>query len=78
VDTAWQTKHFLGVPVPAANLATLNLAQIVIAIEFTAAEIAETANDAEILTSDAVAIDPSVIGDAMVSKDTECVARQLA
>ena len=54
VDTAWQPKHFLGAPVPGANIATLNLAQIVIAIEFTAAEIAETVQDAGVSLSDAV------------------------
>jgi hypothetical protein len=43
VDMAWRTKHFLGAPVPAANLATLNLVQIVMVIEFKAAQIAETA-----------------------------------
>ncbi|WP_424140871.1 hypothetical protein [Roseomonas chloroacetimidivorans] len=46
VDTAWQPKHFLGAPVPGANLATLNLAQVAIAVEFTAAEIVEAAHDA--------------------------------
>ncbi|MDJ0390933.1 hypothetical protein QMO56_22710 [Roseomonas sp. E05] len=47
VDTAWQPKHFLGAPVPGANLATLNLSQVAIAVEFTVAEIAETALDAK-------------------------------
>ena len=48
VDFAWQPKHFLGAPVPGATLATLNLAQVVVAIEFTAAEIAETETDARL------------------------------
>jgi hypothetical protein len=73
VDMAWQAKHFLGVPVPAANLATLNLAQVVIAVEFTAAEIAEAADTAENLASDAVAIDLSVVTDAVAPEDTERV-----
>ncbi|MCK8786558.1 hypothetical protein M0638_19460 [Roseomonas sp. NAR14] len=47
VDTAWQPKHFLGAPVPGANLATLNLAQVAIAVEFTAAEIAESTRQAQ-------------------------------
>ena len=47
VDTAWRTKHFLGAPVPGANLATLNLAQVVMAVEFMVAEIAETENSSE-------------------------------
>ncbi len=68
VDTAWQPKHFLGAPVPGANIATLNLAQIVIAIEFAAAEIAETMKDAGVLTSDAVLVDLSVVPDVAVAK----------
>jgi hypothetical protein len=71
VDMAWQTKHFLGVPVPAANLATLNLAHVIIAIEFTAAELAETADNAGSLISDAATIDPSVVTGPMVQGDTE-------
>jgi hypothetical protein len=44
VDPAWQGKHFLGSPVPGAALATVNLDQIAMAVEFEAAEIAETEN----------------------------------
>jgi hypothetical protein len=44
VDAAWQSKHFLGAPVPGAALATLNLDQVAVAVEFEAAEIAETEN----------------------------------
>src|SRR3954468_588007 len=57
VDLAWQPKHFLGAPVPGATIATLNLAQVVLAIEFTAAEIAETENGAEKPIGDAIALD---------------------
>lgn len=74
VDTAWQSKHFLGVPVPGANLATLNLAQVAIAIEFTAAEIAETASGAEIPTSDAVPVDLPAVVDAVVAGGVERIA----
>ena len=55
-------------PVPGANIATLNLAQVVIAIEFTAPEIAETAKDAGVLSSDAVLADLSVIPEVTVVK----------
>ena len=41
VDLAWRSKHFLGVPVPAATLATINLTHVVAVVEFTAAEFAE-------------------------------------
>lgn len=74
VDAAWRPKHFLGAPVPGASFATLNLAQVVIAIEFMAAEFAETTNDAEIPASDGVPIDLSVIADEAVESHTERVA----
>ena len=45
VDAAWRSKHFLGAPVPGADLATLNLDQIAMAVEFEAAEITETENE---------------------------------
>jgi hypothetical protein len=45
VDQAWREKHFLGAPVPGASVATVNLAQIVAAIEFTVAEMALNPGD---------------------------------
>ena len=36
VDAAWRSKHYLGVPVPGANEATVNLAHVVAAVEFAA------------------------------------------
>ena len=45
VDLAWRKNHFLGAPVPGATMATVNLAHMVTAVEFVAAEIAEPAND---------------------------------
>ena len=36
VDEAWRPKHFLGMPVPGATAATVNLAQVVAAVEFVA------------------------------------------
>ena len=57
VDLAWESKHFLGAPVPGANFATLNLAQIAMAVEFVAVEIAETANDDVVPAADMVPLD---------------------
>ena len=54
VDTAWRAKHFLGTPVPAATMATVNLAHVVAAVEFVAAEIAETANDLNVPSRDEI------------------------
>jgi hypothetical protein len=45
VDPAWRSKHFLGAPVSGAPLATLNLDQITLAVEFVAAEIVEPAGE---------------------------------
>ncbi len=50
VDLAWQTKHYLGAPVPGATLATVALAQVVAAVEFTVAEMAEPPGDAAVIT----------------------------
>lgn len=71
VDMAWQSKHYLGAPVPGANLATLNLAQIAMALEFTAAEIAETADDAEALAGaeNDLPFDPPAVAEAAVPAD---------
>ncbi len=69
VDTAWQPKHFLGAPVPGASLATLNLAQIALAIEFAVAEMAETADDIELPVADAASVDRPITTDAVIAKD---------
>jgi hypothetical protein len=47
VDPAWRSKHFIGAPAVGAPLATLNLNQITMAVEFVAAEIAEQPLDIE-------------------------------
>jgi hypothetical protein len=52
VDQAWQTKHYLGAPVPGAAMATVNLAQVVTAIEFVVAEIVEGPDDKGLLRRD--------------------------
>ena len=74
VDTAWQPKHFLGAPVPGASLATLNLAQVALMVEFVAAEMAEMADDGEIAASDVVVMDASVLADAVAANDAVRVA----
>lgn len=52
VDLAWRSKHFLGAPVPEAALATVNLAHVVAAVEFTVAELAESPADNTALMPD--------------------------
>jgi hypothetical protein len=45
-DLAWQSKHYLGAPVPGATMATVNLAHVVGAVEFVAAPMVEGTDDA--------------------------------
>ncbi|MGE0222989.1 MAG: hypothetical protein AB7F35_13490 [Acetobacteraceae bacterium] len=70
VDLAWQSKHYLGAPVPAATLATVNVAHIVAAVEFVVAEIAELRDDAVMSADDG--IDPE---SAALQEDPLAVAR---
>jgi hypothetical protein len=74
VDLAWRPKQFLGAPVPGATLATLNLAQVAVAIEFADAEIAETADDEAIKASDEAPIDLSAAPEPTMVGTIEGVA----
>ena len=51
-DLAWRSKHFLGAPVPGASLATVNMANVVAAVEFTVAEMAISPSDEVVPFSD--------------------------
>jgi hypothetical protein len=59
LDLAWQSKHYLGTPVPGASVATVNLAQVVAAVEFTVAEMAVNPDDTTVPFSDAIKDDPA-------------------
>ena len=50
VDLAWSQKHFLGVPVPGATLATVNVAHVIALVEFVAAELVESPGDISVPT----------------------------
>jgi hypothetical protein len=52
VDRAWQTKHYLGAPVPGATMASVNLAHVVTAVEFVVVEMAEQPDDEALLLRD--------------------------
>lgn len=54
VDLAWRAKHFLGSPVQGASVATVNLAHIVAAVEFTVAEMALNPGDKTVLFGDEI------------------------
>jgi hypothetical protein len=53
-DLAWRSKHFLGAPVPGASVATVNLAHVVAAVEFTVAEMAVNPGDGSVPFSDSI------------------------
>jgi hypothetical protein len=54
IDLAWRSKHFLGAPVPGATSATVNLAQVVMAVEFLAFVAVEVEGDRDNPTADEV------------------------
>lgn len=54
VDLAWRSKVYLGAPVPGATVASVNLAHVVAAIEFTVAEMAEPPGDESTISEDEV------------------------
>jgi hypothetical protein len=71
IDLAWQPKHYLGAPVPGATVATVNLAHVVAAVEFTAEETVEQPPDATVLTG--ADVEPqSVHSPKLSSVPTKC------
>ena len=57
LDLAWRSKHFLGAPVPGATVATVNLAHVVAAVEFTVAEMAANPGDNNVGFGDEIQTD---------------------
>jgi hypothetical protein len=51
LDLAWQSKQFLGTPVPGATAATVNLAHVVAAVEFIETALAEPRGETDTLTA---------------------------
>jgi hypothetical protein len=68
LDLAWRSKHFLGAPVPGATVATVNLAHIVAAVEFTVAEMAANPGDNNVGFGDEIQTDDA-------SQRTEAVSQ---
>lgn len=60
IDLAWQPKHYLGAPVPGATLATVNMAQVVAAVEFVATEMVEPANDIALVRAEGDELPPEL------------------
>ena len=50
-DLAWRSKHFLGMPVPGATMATVNLAHVVATVEFLASLTVDSPGDSDAPTS---------------------------
>ena len=71
VDHAWRMKHYLGSPVPGATVATVNLAHIVAAVEFTVAEMAAQSGDPSVGYGDEVDDSPAPAAPEAVSQSTE-------
>jgi hypothetical protein len=76
VDQAWQTKHYLGAPVPGATMATVNLAHIVTAVEFVATEIAESSDERSVLGTDE--IEPDTAAPDLLAETLERRAQENA
>jgi hypothetical protein len=70
VDMAWHSKHYLGSPVPGATVATVNLAHIVAAVEFTVAEMAVQAGDPSVGYGDEIDDGQAPASSDAVSKAT--------
>ena len=70
VDAAWRAKHYLGSPVPGATIATVNLAHIVAAVEFTLAEMAVQSRDPSAGYGDEIDDSPPSATPEAVSQNT--------
>lgn len=57
IDLAWRSKHFLGSPIQGASVATVNLAHVVAAVEFTVAEMAQNPGGKTVPFSDEISED---------------------
>jgi len=54
VDLAWRSKHFLGVPYPGSDEATVNLAHVVMAVEFAQIAVREPNDEQAVPSADEV------------------------
>ena len=71
IDQAWSMKHFLGSPVPGATVATVNLAHIVAAVEFTVAEMAAQSGDPSVGYGGEIDDSPAPAAPEAVSQSSE-------
>ncbi|MBN8900800.1 MAG: hypothetical protein BGO51_27215 [Rhodospirillales bacterium 69-11] len=84
IDLAWRPKQFLGTPVPGATAATVNLAQVVTAVEFMAAvpvsgrDEEEAQNADEVVTELARAAEAVAHGEDPMASPPERVAGALS
>jgi hypothetical protein len=64
VDLAWRPKQFLGSPVPGATSATVNLAHVVMAMEFLGAMAVDQPRDQTRPTADEVVVELARVAEA--------------
>jgi hypothetical protein len=57
IDLAWQAKHFLGAPHSGGDEASVNLAHVVVAVEFVDAALVEQPTEREVTSADEVVAD---------------------
>lgn len=73
VDLAWQSKHYLGAPVPGATMTTVNLAHVILAVEFVAVEMVE--RSAEIVRLSGEEVEAGPVQSEPLAKTLETAAR---
>jgi hypothetical protein len=71
LDLAWRSKHFLGAPVPGATAATVNLAQVVAAVEFVADVPVERPEDVDAPTSAESVLSLAEVANQIQAADSE-------
>ena len=71
VDEAWRGKHYLGAPVPGAVFATVNLAHVIAAVEFSAAIDVEPPRDLGAEPGNEAPVEPQPVSEREVVRPPE-------
>src|SRR4051794_10135573 len=72
-DLAWQSKHYLGAPMPGATMGTVNLAHVVAAVEFVEVAAADRPSESASLTRDEVVAE---LGQVSAESNADAVSRE--
>jgi hypothetical protein len=73
-DLAWQSKHYLGAPMPGATMGTVNLAHVVAAVEFVEVATADRPSESASLTRDEVVAE---LGQVSAESNADAVSREM-